>query len=115
MAMFNISEVRVNISTGDSVTDQNRHGVLWLNRNPDHKQPENLRVPFILDHPERIRRGLNYWTHRRLVHQIKKLGLDVSHIEIMIDNKHFCYATDKYREVYANHGNNKPMLRAAVC
>lgn len=115
MAMFNISEVRINISIGNGVTDENRHGVLWLNRNPDHVQPTNLRVPFIFDRPERVRKGLNYWTHRRLVHQIKKMGLDVSHIEIRIGGKHFCYTYKEYREIYANSNDTKRVFRAAAC
>lgn len=107
MAMFNPCEARVNIGIGSGLTDKNSHGVLWLEKNDEIKN-QNLRVPFMLDHPHRVQNGLNYWTHRRLMHQIKKMGLRITHIELKVNNKVFCYEAVKYREVYAQQETAKP-------
>lgn len=104
MPIFNPCEARVNIGVGTGVDENNRHGVLWLNRDLVQDGQQKLRVSFILDHPERVRNGLNYWTHRRLVHQIKKMGFDITHIELMVGGKTYAYEAPKYKEVFALNG-----------
>lgn len=102
--MLSLMERRVNIGINENASIQTRHGVLWVvKETPGTEEQQHLRVPVIIDKPQLISSGLNYATWRRLKRQIVKMGINATHIELVLcEDGHFCYKLDEYKEIYAS-------------
>jgi hypothetical protein len=103
MAMFHISEARINI--GVIVTPKGvgakSHGTLMVNT-VDSKTAQVVvsKVDVVLDRPDLIHNGLNYFTWRRLKKQIQKMGLVATHLELTCTGEPVCYSLEAYKQVY---------------
>lgn len=93
-------EPRVEISIGTGLTEENAHGSLWVQTRVDGVV-RNVRTYFVLSKPQCVKAGLSFGVWHSLIKQIKKMGLTATHIEITANDKHYCYAADRYSELYA--------------
>lgn len=104
--MLFLCEARVNLGVNEQLAESRRHGYIWL-------KESGKKMPFMLDKPKLVERGLNFATWRRLSRQIEKMGFDATHLEIKIGEFHYCYRLDKYKELYAA-GKGRPMWREVM-
>lgn len=98
--MPSLYDPRIQVSIGTGVSNNNAHGTVWT-RVVDGKVEGVEAVPFLLSKPQCVRSGLSYIVWSGIVRQFKKLGLDPTHMEIRVGNKHFCYLAGSYREIYS--------------
>lgn len=103
--MVSMFDPRLEISVGTGLTEENSHGVLWIDV-VENKKLERRRVFFTLNKPQCVRQGLTYGMWNSLVKQITKMGLAATHIELTgqpgrKENKTFCYSASKYNELFA--------------
>lgn len=107
--MLFLVERRINIGINHDADETTRHGVLWVDAEPEGQQKQSIRVPIIIDKPHLVSSGLSYATWRRVKRQIEKMGIKATHIELLFKNgDHFCYQLDEYKELYAQ-GRGKPL------
>lgn len=102
MALFHVSEARVNIGVvivADGVVAKG-HGVLMVRTKDENNENVLHHVDVVFDKPQLLYNGLNYFTYRRLKKQIVKMGLDASHLELSCSKVPSCYALDTYRQIY---------------
>ena len=114
--MLFLSEQRINIGVNQHAGPEQRHGVLWAVVTKDGVA-ENIRYPLIIDKPHLVCEGLNFATWRRIKKQIKKMGIEATHIELLFHAKkfpdagHFCYLLSEYKELYNAKNKGRPIYQ----
>lgn len=113
--MLFLMEQRVHVGVNKQAGPKQRHGLIWVKANDDGVVE---RLPIIIDKPHLVCEGINFATWRRIKQQIKKMGIEATHLELDFttqDKKfenggHFCYdLRDKYKELYCGKGKGTPL------
>ena len=89
---MNIFERPVNICINKDLDVNKRHGIIWIS---SEKSVE--KIPFILDRPSLVKKGLNPSTYTRIVRQIKQMGYKPYSIELCLNGMVHVYDGQQYR------------------
>lgn len=84
-------ERQINISINPSQHTK-KNGYVWATVNGALRS-----IPFIIDRPMLVKKGLNPFTYKRLVKQLNDMGINPDAIELHADNLKYIYDGSDYK------------------
>lgn len=87
---MNIFERPIHVSINR--TNRSGNGIIWSTENGVVE-----RIPFLIDKPYLVRKGLNPTTFNRVIRQIRSMGITPDTIELHVGDVNYVYDAKQYR------------------
>lgn len=98
-------------------SDKICQGFVWVEERQEAGNVVTRSIPMVVRPASAVENGLTFFHHRRVVSQLKKMGVQASSIEIRGKQRKYTYAGDSYKVLHSEDlpkPNNKAKVNEVV-